>query len=191
MADLGHGEGGVRRPGPGWRVGRWPESANCRSLPHFGTRPLPRLPLPPSPATRTPREAGVISNWSWGLRVVRFTASFQHPLARPAPPTGRKPLAPPGIRPKRERTPPHRPRTQYRQGHTHLAPHSSGPLARFSNGLPCPESRVERSGIGAADATAGSALYSGHGSPTLTKKRAVRRSELSRRPRVPTITVPP
>jgi hypothetical protein len=31
---------------------------------------------------------------------------------------------------------------------------------------------VERSGIGVADATAGSALYSGRGSPTLTRKRA-------------------
>ena len=33
-----------------------------------------------------------------------------------------------------------------------------------------------RSGIGAADATAGSALYSGRGSPTLTKKRVAQRS---------------
>ncbi len=96
----------------------------------------------------------------------------------------RQPPSRPGVQARRDRA--RKPRPAAKPTPTRRptpGPHPSGPPARFSPVLERAESRVERSGIGVADATGGSALYSARGSTTLTKKRAARtrtgwRSEL-------------
>ena len=101
---------------------------------HFPAPPIP-TPIPdarPKPCHPWGLGAGVLANQSKGVRVVSFAYSF------PQPPTRRWPLSQPGVPPRRERAPPHRPARQYRYGHTHLATRLFGPLARFSNGLERP-----------------------------------------------------
>ena len=86
-ADAGHGqEGAALRAGPGWRSGWRLESADYPpSSPHFGAPPPLSLALSPSSPTRTPPQAGVISNRSNRWMVVRFTPSFQQPPTHCSP----------------------------------------------------------------------------------------------------------
>ena len=120
------------------------------------------------------REARTCTALRAGVRDTRSRRRRQPPTPPTSPLTQGWPLNRGGVQARRERAPSARFTTRLTRRDPYLATHPSGPPVRFSDGIAGAESRVERSGIGAADATAGSALYSGLAIPTLARKRAVR-----------------